>query len=364
MDNFKKMIGEMKQAEQKEESVAIKPQPKQEPVKTAPAPQPKVGAPAPKPQPQQPKKQNPAKEANVRAWVKKNYPTEFQTEQIRGDLTFDDLYKAMQSGEAEDFYKYASEGGKGFDSAVREEIFNGMEEYHGKPYDHFYDLWIKGPESKRSKGPVKYEFDEDDKNAIRHFVSTYGLDEGEFMETVNRNLSSGKGGNEAINDAAVELVMKKRGALQPKEEKPTVESDGLYEYTPEEDIEFERYVDMYGLDPDEERDNLVRLVTRRMSRGEDPASASKNGLQDLFDDIVSRGSEKIKKELNYVSPEERQAAQNAQAEKQARDLRIKKAIDAGRNYMAQGKPEMVYKYLTDHYDPDEISVVLAELLRK
>ena len=107
MDNFKKMIGEMKQAEQKEESTAIKPQPK-------------VGAPAPKPQKpkntielnifgNKPKTQqklvnkatespkNPVKEANVRAWVKKNYPTEFQTDNIRGDLTFDDLYKAQQA---------------------------------------------------------------------------------------------------------------------------------------------------------------------------------------------------------------------------------------------------------------------------
>lgn len=47
MDNFKKMIGEMKQAEQKEEGAAAKPQPK-------------VGAPAPKPQqPQKPKSAKP-----------------------------------------------------------------------------------------------------------------------------------------------------------------------------------------------------------------------------------------------------------------------------------------------------------------
>lgn len=95
----------------------------------------------------------PTKGVSVRDWVKKNYPQEYQTDMIRGDLTFDDLGKAMESGDIKDFYSYASEGGKGFDSEVREEIFEGLSKHHGKPYDYYYDLWLNGP-----KEPANKEF--------------------------------------------------------------------------------------------------------------------------------------------------------------------------------------------------------------
>lgn len=81
-------------------------------------------------------------EKNVRNWVKANYPKEFQADLIKENMTFDDLYDEMKKGG--DFYRYASEDGDGFDSAVREEIFEGLSRYHKKPYDHFYNLWLKG----------------------------------------------------------------------------------------------------------------------------------------------------------------------------------------------------------------------------
>lgn len=108
--------------------------------------------PAPTPKPQEVKMEQPKpqtkpqpKEANVRNWVKKNYPNDSLADNIRGDMTFDDLYKHMQeSKDGSDFYEFASEKGKDIDSGVRENIFKGMSDYHGKPYDHFYNMWLEG----------------------------------------------------------------------------------------------------------------------------------------------------------------------------------------------------------------------------
>ena len=96
------------------------------------------------------------KEANVRNWVKKNYPNDSLADNIRGDMTFDDLYKHMQeSKDGSDFYEFASEKGKDIDSGVRENIFKGMSDYHGKPYDHFYNMWLEGGKKSQPKPAPK-----------------------------------------------------------------------------------------------------------------------------------------------------------------------------------------------------------------
>lgn len=85
---------------------------------------------------------NAPKGVHVRDWVKKNYPTEFQTDLIKYPFTFEELKKAWDEDPDNDFYKVASQDGSGFDSEVREEIFNGLVENLGGDYDDYYYKWL------------------------------------------------------------------------------------------------------------------------------------------------------------------------------------------------------------------------------
>lgn len=85
----------------------------------------------------------PKKGVHVRDWVKENYPTEFQLDKIKYPFTFEELNDAWKEDqEGGDFYTIASQDGKGFDSAVREEIFNGLVENLGGEYDDYYYRWL------------------------------------------------------------------------------------------------------------------------------------------------------------------------------------------------------------------------------
>lgn len=86
------------------------------------------------------------KNALVKDWVKENFPDEFQTDLINPDITFYELFAAMRKGE--DFYALASVDGEGFDSDVREKIFNGLEEAIGLDYNVFYNLWLNSEKIK------------------------------------------------------------------------------------------------------------------------------------------------------------------------------------------------------------------------
>ena len=77
---------------------------------------------------------------NIKKWVAENYPTEFQIDLIKPDLSFKQLWEMMKDGK--DVYKVASVDGNGFDSAVREEIFNGMSETLNIRYDTIYHTWL------------------------------------------------------------------------------------------------------------------------------------------------------------------------------------------------------------------------------
>lgn len=79
-------------------------------------------------------------QTKVKDYISQEYPTEFQLDRINPDITFGELYRLMRKGE--DFYKVASVDGEGFDSAVREHIFDGMSEALDIDYDHLYNLFI------------------------------------------------------------------------------------------------------------------------------------------------------------------------------------------------------------------------------
>ena len=84
----------------------------------------------------------PSGSLHVRDWVKQNYPEEFQLDQIKYPMTFQELYDSWKGGDDDDFYEIASQDGKGFDSDVREEIFNGFVENLGGEYDDYYYKWL------------------------------------------------------------------------------------------------------------------------------------------------------------------------------------------------------------------------------
>ena len=80
---------------------------------------------------------------HVRDWIKQNYPDEFQTDLIKYPMTFEELNDAWKEDqEGGDFYTVASQNGKGFDSEVREKIFNGLVEHLGGDYDDYYYRWL------------------------------------------------------------------------------------------------------------------------------------------------------------------------------------------------------------------------------
>lgn len=79
-------------------------------------------------------------QTKVKDYIAQEYPTEFQLDRINPDITFGELYKQMRQGE--DFYKLASIDDRGFDSAVREYIFDGISEALGVSYDHIFNLWL------------------------------------------------------------------------------------------------------------------------------------------------------------------------------------------------------------------------------
>lgn len=69
-------------------------------------------------------------------------PEEFQLDKIRNDITVEEIWNKMRDGE--DFYITASVDGEGFDSAVREGLFNIMEQALNINYDEIYDMWLYG----------------------------------------------------------------------------------------------------------------------------------------------------------------------------------------------------------------------------
>ena len=113
----------------------------------------------------------PAKIYSPREYLLDNDIDEFQIDQVRDDIGFDELWDAMQNGQ--DFYEYASEGGHGFDSAVREKIFKGMSERLGLDYDDIYNQWLYGKRKRpTTKGNPTYNVDNGNPNP-KKYVSKF-----------------------------------------------------------------------------------------------------------------------------------------------------------------------------------------------
>jgi len=88
----------------------------------------------------------PAKVYSPREYLLDNDIDEFQIDRVSDDISLEDIWNAMQKGE--DFYTKASVDGKGFDSAVREKIFEGMADKLGLDYDDIYYQWLGKPRPK------------------------------------------------------------------------------------------------------------------------------------------------------------------------------------------------------------------------
>lgn len=95
---------------------------------------------------------------SAREYMLDNDPNEFQIDKIRDDIDFQGLWDEMKKGR--DFYEVASVDGGGFDSDVREKIFNGMADTLGLDYDDIYYKWLGKPRPK-SNGTTQsaYKFD-------------------------------------------------------------------------------------------------------------------------------------------------------------------------------------------------------------
>ncbi len=139
-----------------------------------------------------PKKPGPAQQGvHVRDWVKKNYPKEYQLEMIKHPMTFEDLKKAWDEDPDNDFYKVASSDGSGFDSAVREEIFNGMVENLGGEYDDYYYKWLgrdnpnslysklRKPSSKGYQSKLAAKYPDRYKQVSQSFKDSFGSNFGD-----------------------------------------------------------------------------------------------------------------------------------------------------------------------------------------
>lgn len=72
----------------------------------------------------------------IQKWYLKAYPTDDMGPEINKDLTFGQLYKAMQ--EHKGFYGVI----KACDSVIRERIFEALSVIKKCNYNEIYDLWL------------------------------------------------------------------------------------------------------------------------------------------------------------------------------------------------------------------------------
>lgn len=132
----------------------------------------------------------PSRIYSPREYLLENDLDEFQIENTRDDVSLEDIWNAMQNGE--DFYKYASVNGEGFDSAVREKIFSGMSDHLGLDYDNIYDTWLYGKKKPKvgNRNPV-YNVDNGNPNQAQPSINkgdTFKTNKGEtFIIGSNNN---------------------------------------------------------------------------------------------------------------------------------------------------------------------------------
>ena len=87
---------------------------------------------------------------------------EFQLDQVRDDISFQQLWDEMQKGN--DIYKIASVDGQGFDSDVREKIFSAMADKLGLDYDDIYNTWLGRGKPVKTPSNPRYTVDNGNPN--------------------------------------------------------------------------------------------------------------------------------------------------------------------------------------------------------
>lgn len=75
---------------------------------------------------------------NVKEWYRGEYPTDDLVEEIKDEVTFEDVFNALDT--YKDIYEVI---GNGIDSIVRERIFNKLATLMEVDYDYIYDQWLK-----------------------------------------------------------------------------------------------------------------------------------------------------------------------------------------------------------------------------
>ena len=85
----------------------------------------------------------------IKSWYIKEYPDDELGQEIKDDVTFEDIFNLLTSTEYynddynEDFYDYISNNPYGIDSTVRERIFRELAELYNVSYEDVYDAWLR-----------------------------------------------------------------------------------------------------------------------------------------------------------------------------------------------------------------------------
>ena len=75
---------------------------------------------------------------HIRAWYMKQFHGDDLGADIRPDITFNSLYKALRAGYGSMIYEFIGVG----DSIIRERLFDQLAALLGVDCDIVYDLWL------------------------------------------------------------------------------------------------------------------------------------------------------------------------------------------------------------------------------
>ena len=107
----------------------------------------------------------------IKKWYMENYPTDELGQEIKDNLTFDDVFKALNN--YEDVYDTLGVG----DSIIRERVFSELARLLNKDYDYIYDLWLS---SSRVSSVTKIKYPKYIKTADGYLGVFQYFDFGEF----------------------------------------------------------------------------------------------------------------------------------------------------------------------------------------
>lgn len=81
-----------------------------------------------------------AHSTNIKEWYGKTYPTDDMVSDMRDNVTFLDLFEAMD--DYKDVYETIFKNKWGGDSLVRERCFQRLAEIMEVDYEYIYDQWM------------------------------------------------------------------------------------------------------------------------------------------------------------------------------------------------------------------------------